>query len=99
MGTIFFVIQSSEVSARPHRMGVIPDKGSHFTCGTCHLNSAGGGPRNAFGTDYEKLALPAGDKYTEELGSKDSDGDGVTNDQEFKAGTHPGDPKSTPAKK
>jgi hypothetical protein len=99
MSVFFFIIESSEVSARPHRLGIMPDKGRGFGCGTCHLNSSGGGPRNAFGKDYAKIALPAGDKYVDELGKKDSDGDGATNDQEFEEGTHPGDPKSRPAKK
>ena len=37
-----------------------------------------------------------GDTYTEDLGQLDSDGDGATNDQEFAAGTNPGDPASKP---
>ncbi|MFC1825586.1 thrombospondin type 3 repeat-containing protein [Thermodesulfobacteriota bacterium] len=86
------------VSARPYRLGKIPDKGAKFGCGTCHVNPAGGGPRNPFGTGYEKVGLRAGDKYTSELGSMDSDGDGCSNDQEFAAGTNPGDPQSKPAK-
>ena len=53
----------------------------------------GGGSRNFFGADYEKIGLQAGDKYTPELGELDSDEDGATNDQEFEAeviGTDPG---------
>jgi hypothetical protein len=77
-------------------MGKLPDKGRHFGCGTCHVNSRGGGPRNDFGIDYEKIAIRAGDQYTAELGERDSDRDGSTNDDEFKAKTHPGDPESRP---
>ncbi len=85
----------------PHRPGLLPDKGSNWGCGTCHTNPAGGGPRNDFGQDYSKVAVPAGDKYTDELGKLDSDGDGFTNDEEFgaKPPTHPGDESSHPEEK
>ena len=85
-------------SARPFRMGNLPDKGSKFGCGSCHANPAGGGQRNAFGQDYEKIGLKAGDKYTQELGVVDSDKDEFNNDQEFAGGSNPGDPKSKPSK-
>jgi hypothetical protein len=83
-------------SARPFRLGFLPDKGEKFGCATCHLKREGGGGRNPFGQSWEKVALKAGDKYTDKLGAIDSDGDGFTNDQEFSAGTNPGDPKSKP---
>ena len=95
---IFSLATIPKVSARPFRMGKIPDRGATFGCGTCHFNPRGGGARNPFGMDYEKIGLRAGDQYTEELGSTDSDGDKQSNDQEFKAGTHPGDPDSRSAK-
>jgi len=87
----------SVVLSRPFRVGKLPDKGENFGCGTCHVNPRGGGKRNSFGSDYQKIAMKAGDKYTPALGKLDSDGDGFTNDQEFAAGTNPGDPMSKPA--
>jgi len=83
-------------TGRPFRVKTMPDGGKNFGCATCHLNPMGGGQRNAFGNDYEKIGLQAGDKYTAQLGELDSDKDGVNNDQEFGAGTNPGDPKSKP---
>ncbi len=84
------------ISARPFRLGKLPDKGKNFGCATCHVNPNGGGRRDSFGKDYGRIAIGAGDKYTEALGALDSDGDGSTNDQEFAAGTDPGDPQSKP---
>lgn len=95
---VFSFITADTAQARPFRMGVLPDKGAKFGCGTCHVNPSGGGPRNVFGRDYEKTAMKAGDKYIPELGAMDSDKDGATNDQEFAAGTHPGDAASKPAR-
>jgi hypothetical protein len=94
--SLLFVITSMTL-ARPFRITKPPDKGQNFGCATCHVNPNGGGERNPFGQDYEKFGLKAGDKYTEELGELDSDGDGFTNNEEFAAGSHPGDPKSKPA--
>lgn len=82
--------------SRPFRPALLPDKGVNFGCSTCHVNPNGGGVRNPFGQDWEAIAIPNGDKYVPELASKDSDGDGFTNDQEFDAKTHPGDKNSKP---
>jgi len=82
--------------ARPYRLARVPK--TEFGCGVCHVNPNGGGARNSFGEEYAKIALNSGETYTDLLGAKDSDADGYTNDQEFKAGTHPGDPASKPAK-
>jgi len=96
--TVFIYMTADTVQAKPFRMGVLPDKGAKFGCGTCHVNPSGGGPRNVFGQDYGKTGMKAGEKYTQELGAMDSDKDGATNDEEFAAGTHPGDPASKPAR-
>jgi len=93
VGSFFMVLEDGW--ARPHRVGRMP--AAELGCGACHVNPAGGGPRNTFGQDYAVLGLRAGDKYTHELGARDSDGDGYSNDQEFAAGTHPGDPASRPS--
>ncbi len=81
---------------RPFRVDRLPDGGKNFSCGTCHINPGGGGARNLFGRDWEAIALPAGDRYIPAIANRDSDGDGFTNDEEFDAGTHPGDPESKP---
>ena len=94
---VLLLTVSSPVSGRPFRTGVLPDKGKHFGCGTCHVFSGGGGSRNPFGQDYARIGMKAGDRYVEELGKRDSDGDGFTNDAEFAAGTHPGKAESKPA--
>ena len=86
----------SDVSARSFRLSKLPDGGQNFSCAACHTNPRGGGARNPFGKDYQKIGIPAGDKYTQALGEMDSDGDGVANDPEFAAGTNPGDPTSKP---
>ena len=95
---VIFFMTTSTVSARPFRIGKLPDKGKKFSCGACHVNPGGGGRRNAFGKDYAKVGMKAGEKYTKDLGAMDSDEDGFSNDREFAAGTHPGDPGSKPKK-
>ncbi|MFB0520661.1 MAG: thrombospondin type 3 repeat-containing protein [Desulfatiglandales bacterium] len=90
---VFSLATISAVSGKPFRTGNIPRS---FGCGTCHIDPRGGGKRNAFGQDYERIAIPAGEEYTKELGALDSDGDGFTNDEEFAAGTHPGNPNWKP---
>ncbi|MFC1813754.1 thrombospondin type 3 repeat-containing protein [Thermodesulfobacteriota bacterium] len=96
MFTLISLSTGSDVSARPFRLSKLPDGGKNFSCATCHINLRGGGARNPFGKDYQKTGIPAGDKYTPALGELDSDGDGFTNDNEFAAGTNPGDPASKP---
>ncbi|MBC8234290.1 hypothetical protein H8E77_32475, partial [bacterium] len=89
----------SMTNARGFRLEKLPDKGANWGCATCHVNPGGGGPRNAFGEDYEAIGLAAGDTYTAELGRKDSDGDGFTNDEEFNSvpPTEPWNADSHPA--
>ena len=98
---LFFIFSAlvftiSSASGRPFRLGKIPDQGKNFKCQTCHVNPGGGRELSPFGSDYKKIGLKAGDKYTEELGKLDSDGDGFTNDAEFAANANPGDSNSKP---
>jgi hypothetical protein len=95
IGIIYSLTALGDVWARPHRMGRIPD--AKLGCGICHVSPAGGGARNSFGRDYETVGIGSGDRYTDELGAKDSDEDGYNNAEEFAAGSHPGDPGSKPA--
>lgn len=81
-------------SGRPFRVNRLPNR--EFGCGTCHINPAGGGARNSFGKDWEAIAIPQGDEYVPDVAEEDSDGDGFTNDEEFEAGTHPGNSESHP---
>ena len=90
LGLGLLLVSTSLVSARSFRLRKLPDKGTKFGCGTCHVNPRGGGARNSFGEDYEALGIRSGEKYTKELGQKDSDGDGFNNNREFEAGTNPG---------
>lgn len=61
-------------------------------CTLCHVQSSGYGGVNSFGADYAKLGKGEG------LLTKDSDGDGYSNQQELNSGTFPGDPNSKPEK-
>ena len=96
--TSFLLIFTPITSGKPFRLEKMPDKGINFGCGTCHINPRGRGPLNPFGQDYQEVGMKAGDNYTVDLGNLDSDGDRLTNELEFAAGTNPGDANSKPAK-
>jgi len=94
-----FSLMAPDAYGRRFRMGKVPETGEAFRCLLCHVKSVGRLPLNPFGKDYEKIAIPAGETYTKELGELDSDGDGFTNDQEFESKTNPGKPESKPEPK
>jgi len=94
---VYILSLTHDVSGKPFRLSKIPDGSKRFKCAICHANPKGGHPLSAFGNDWNTIALKAGDKYFELLGKMDSDGDGFNNNQEFDAGTNPGDLHSRPA--
>ena len=75
-----------------------------YSCKVCHMGAVGKkGDLNAYGLALQKLKLPAdAKKLTAEdyraIEKEDADGDGVSNLDEIKAATSPGDPKSVPTK-
>ena len=70
---------------------------SKMKCGTCHTKAM---PKkddaalNKFGADIEKVKGKDGKYDFAALEKMDSDGDGVSNGDELKKGTNPGDPAS-----
>lgn len=78
------IITTSLLLSRDFRVQKIPN-GSKFSCANCHINPAGGGPRNEFGQEVEKHVTPGGTQnfWNSELAMMDSDGDGFTNGQEL----------------
>lgn len=90
--------------ARPARVSQIP-RGSVNGCANCHINPAGGGPRNPFGTEIESnfLSVPGSTGvvlWGPALAVLNSDGDSKTNGAELQdptgawtsASPQPGDP-------
>lgn len=70
-------------------------------CAVCHADPAGGGVVNPYGREIKTFLKTAANKaVTPEvlhaIETKDSDGDGFTNLDEFKADTLPGDASSHP---
>jgi hypothetical protein len=72
------------INARDWRVLQIPN-GTKFTCSNCHIDPNGGGARNKFGQDVEKLVSVGGHEefWKSALAKLDSDGDGKTNGQEL----------------
>ncbi|MCP4504092.1 MAG: hypothetical protein GY822_29555 [Deltaproteobacteria bacterium] len=82
-----FLVAPNFAQARSAFIGDVPN-GSAASCGTCHVASNSGGPRNAFGQDVEdNLNNDAPDWAA--IYDLDSDGDGQTNGAEL------GDPCGT----
>lgn len=66
-------------------------------CGSCHTKAMpkkGEAGVNKFGADIEKVKGKDGKLDFAALEKLDSDGDGVSNADELKKGTNPGDPAS-----
>jgi hypothetical protein len=77
----------TSLEARPQRPGQIPN-GFATGCATCHVNPAGGGARNAFGSAVESEFLSGSGEsaavvWNSSLARLDSDGDGATNGEEL----------------
>lgn len=53
--------------------------GAQFSCANCHINPAGDGPRNVFGTAFGNNNK----RWSSTLAKLDSDNDGFTNGQEL----------------
>jgi hypothetical protein len=81
---VTLVLLIPPASARSYRMRQIPH-GRAISCTACHVDPDGGGARNQFGLDVDKLVTPGGRElfWTPELASLDSDGDGLTNGEEL----------------
>ena len=73
-------ISGAAASARPNFPDQIP--ATPAGCGTCHLDSRGGGPRNPFGSDAGVFRNDGIIDWAG-LSGLDSDGDGRTNGEEL----------------
>jgi hypothetical protein len=81
--TIILLLSAIEISGRDFRVSQLPN-GSKFSCGNCHTSSFGGGPRNKFGQEVEKLVGSGSQSFWgQAIALLDSDGDGKTNGQEL----------------
>ncbi len=84
---VFLALIAAVIIAQSFRVNEIPH-GNINTCANCHFNPAGGGARNAFGTEVENnfLTVPGPSGHVQwgpELAALDSDGDGFTNGEEL----------------
>jgi hypothetical protein len=68
------------------------------TCGICHVNPAGGGPRNLYGAAFQSESVHSSNPALafSNIEPLDSDGDGYSNIAEITALTFPGDPNDHP---
>ena len=66
------------------------------SCVLCHINPAGGGTRNSFGSDFASASI-GNHTFNAALETRDSDGDTFSNITEINAGTFPGDATSKPS--
>jgi hypothetical protein len=73
----FFAAYPSAVGSR---LDSVPSNAGH--CGVCHYNFQGGGDRNFYGQAVEALPNRTPAEILS-IGSDDSDGDGVSNDDEI----------------
>ncbi len=83
----FALIISTNSFGRSFRVSQIPN-GSVNGCANCHVNPAGGGARNAFGSLVEKRFLSAAGAagqvlWSPVLASYDADSDGISNGEEL----------------
>lgn len=66
------------------------------SCGACHVRAGGGGARNAYGKDFERITLGEGEGFPG-IEFLDSDKDGFLNLEEIFALTAPGKADAKPA--
>ena len=86
--TVVMLSSASAAHAREHRSDEVPNAGK-FDCGLCHVDPAGGGPRNPFGQQIEAMGLDGEGLLAEQsvvwsaVFNEDADGDGFTNGLEL----------------
>ncbi|NQV49878.1 MAG: T9SS type A sorting domain-containing protein [Candidatus Marinimicrobia bacterium] len=81
---LLLVLWNQSALARNFRVNQIPN-GSENGCANCHVNPAGGGSRNEFGSAIESGFLDGSGNVTwnATLAAMDSDGDGFSNGHEL----------------
>lgn len=82
--TMLFLISTATLEARSFRVAQIPNGGING-CANCHVSSAGGGARTAFGEQVRDDFLDDNDNviWGPELAALDADGDGFSNGHEL----------------